>query len=250
MSRERYTFAQKRCIALTGKLMQTTSMIHPGARIGVAVSGGVDSWVLLNVLHLRQRIVPFKFEIMALHINPGFDPENHAPLLEWLEREGVAGHVELSDHGPVAHGPENRKRSACFYCAMLRRKRLFDLCGHYNLTHLAFGHNADDLAATFLMNLIQNGRVDGLRIQDDFFGGRLGVIRPMLLVEKSSIIRAAKAWNLQVWKNNCPSAGNSRRSDIEHELAELYKLHPKAKTNVLNALCRWELNLTMAGKES
>ena len=250
MSRERYTFAQKRCIALTGKLMQTTSMIHPGARIGVAVSGGVDSWVLLNVLHLRQRIVPFKFEIMALHINPGFDPENHAPLLEWLEREGVAGHVELSDHGLVAHGPENRKRSACFYCAMLRRKRLFDLCGHYNLTHLAFGHNADDLAATFLMNLIQNGRVDGLRIQDDFFGGRLGVIRPMLLVEKSSIIRAAKAWNLQVWKNNCPSAGNSRRSDIEHELAELYKLHPKAKTNVLNALCRWELNLTMAGKES
>ena len=84
--------------------MQTTSMIHPGARIGVAVSGGVDSWVLLNVLHLRQRIVPFKFEIMALHINPGFDPENHAPLLEWLEREGVAGHVELSDHGLVAHG--------------------------------------------------------------------------------------------------------------------------------------------------
>ena len=248
MTRERYTFAQKSCIALTGKLMQTTSMIHPGARIGIAVSGGVDSWVLLNVLHLRRRIVPFKFEIMALHINPGFEPESHAPLLEWLAHEGVAGHVETTNHGPAAHGPENRKRSACFYCAMLRRKRLFELCAQYNLSHLAFGHNADDLAATFLMNLVQNGRVDGLRIQDNFFGGRLGVIRPMMLVDKSQIQRAAKAWNLPVWKNNCPSAGNSRRSDIEHELRELYKLHPKAKTNVLNGLCRWELNLTTSGK--
>ena len=245
--RERLTFAQKRCIALTGKLMQNTAMIGPGARIGVAVSGGVDSWVLLNVLHLRRRIVPFKFEIMALHVNPGFDPENHAPLLEWLEREGVPGHVETTEHGTLAHSEVNRKRSACFFCAMLRRKRLFDLCAKYKLSHLAFGHNADDLASTFLMNLVQNGRVDGLKIKDDFFGGALSVIRPMLLVDKSLIIRAAKAWNLPVWKNDCPSAGNTRRSDMEEQLKALYSIHPKAKTNILSGLCRWEFDLTVKG---
>lgn len=249
MSREKYTFAQKRCLALTGKLMQNTDMIHPGAKIGIAVSGGVDSWVLLNVLHLRRRIVPFKFDIMALHINPGFDPDSHEPLIKWLDREGVAGHVELTSHGPLAHGPENRKRSACFFCAMLRRTRLFELCKQYKLTHLAFGHNADDLAATFLMNLVQNGRVDGLRIQDDFFNGALSVIRPMLLVDKGLITRAAKAWNLPIWKNNCPSAGGTRRADMEAQLQALYKIHPKAKTNVLAGLCRWELNLTLQSKK-
>lgn len=243
--RKHFTFAQKRCIALTGKLMQNTDMIGPGARIGVAVSGGVDSWVLLNVLRLRQRIVPFKFEIMALHVNPGFDPENHAPLTDWLKQEGVSGHVEVTEHGLLAHSDVNKKRSACFFCAMLRRKRLFDLCSKYKLSHLAFGHNADDLATTFLLNLVQNGRVDGLRIKDDFFGGALSVIRPMLLVEKSLIIKAAKAWNLPIWKSDCPSAGSTRRSDMEDQLNALYRIHPKAKTNVLAGLCRWEFNLTV-----
>jgi tRNA(Ile)-lysidine synthase TilS/MesJ len=231
-------------MALTGKLMQHTGMIGPGARIGVAASGGVDSWVLLNVLHLRQRITPFKFEVMALHLNPGFDPENHAPLVEWLEREGVAGHVETSEHGLMAHSKVNRKRSPCFLCAMLRRKRLFELCAKYKLSHLAFGHNADDLASTFLMNLVQNGKVDGMKIKKDFFDGTLSVIRPLLLVDKSLIIRAAKAWNLPVWENRCPSAKSTRRSDMEERLNMLYAIHPKAKTNVLAGLCRWEFDLT------
>ncbi len=81
MAREKYTYAQQVCIKSAGKTMQHTGMLYPGARIGVAVSGGMDSWVLLQVLRIRQRIVPFPFEIMALHVNPGFDPENHAPLL-------------------------------------------------------------------------------------------------------------------------------------------------------------------------
>ncbi|MBQ4132516.1 MAG: tRNA 2-thiocytidine biosynthesis protein TtcA [Desulfovibrionaceae bacterium] len=244
--RDRLNFAQKRCLALCGKLMQTTGMIGPGARIGIAVSGGVDSWVLLQTLHLRRSIVPFHFEIMALHVNPGFDPQNHAPLMEWLEREGVPGHIELSEHGPLAHSDVNRKRSACFLCAMLRRKTLFDLCAKYQLTHLAFGHNADDLASTFLMNLIQNGRVDGMKMKDDFFGGRLSVIRPLMLVDKNMIVKAARAWNLPVWKNTCPSAGATRRADMENELKSLYSLHPKARTNLLAGLCRWELDLTLA----
>ena len=75
-------------------------MVGPGAKVGVAVSGGVDSWVLLEVLRRRQRIVPFRFDIMAIHLNPGFDAENHAPLVEYLAKHGVAGHIEVTDHGP------------------------------------------------------------------------------------------------------------------------------------------------------
>ncbi len=250
MPRERYTFAQKRCLGLAGKVIQNTRMIGPGAKVGVAVSGGVDGWVLLKVLQLRRRIVPFRYDIMALHINPGFDSQSHVPLVDWLLQEGIAGHVEISRHGVDAHGPENRKRSACFYCSMLRRKRLFDLCAQYNLTHLAFVHNADDLAATFMMNLIQNGRIYGMALKDGFFGNRLSVIRPLLFVEKNFIIRAAQAWKLPIWKNECPSAGNTKRSDMETELAALYKIHPKAKTNILNALCRWEFNLAAAENNS
>lgn len=239
------TYAQKQCLGATGKLMQQTGMIQPGSRIGVAVSGGVDSWVLMKILTMRQRIVPFPFELMALHVNPGFDATNHAPLVDWLRESGVSGHIEVTDHGPRAHSEENKKRSACFYCAMLRRKRLFELCRDYNLTHLAFGHTADDLAATFFMNIFKTGNVYGLSMAEDFFGGQLKVIRPLLYIEKKIIKKAARDFGLPVWQNPCPSAGSTERSRTQDWIEKTCGHDPKMKRNVLKALQRWQLDLTL-----
>ncbi len=244
MGRESLSYAQQVCIKSTGKLMQQTEMLYPHARIGIAVSGGVDSWVLLEVLRRRQRIVPFPFELMALHINPGFNAENHQPLSEYLSHHGLPGHIETTDHGPRAHSSENRKRSACFYCAMLRRTRLFELCKQYGLTHLAFGHNADDLVVTFFMNMVQNGRIDGMSIAEPFFGGELSVIRPMLMVEKNTIIQAAKRWALPIWSNPCPSAGKTRRSLYQERIKELHGQDKMLRKNMFNALQKWQLEQT------
>lgn len=248
MTREHLSFAQQTCVKSAGRAMQRAGMIQPGARIGIAVSGGVDSWVLLEVLRRRQRIVPFRYEIIALHLNPGFDDTNHAPLLDWLSRHGVPGHVEVTDHGPRGHSDENRKNSACFYCARLRRKRLFELCREYRLTHLAFGHNADDLAATFFMNLLQNGRVDGLSMREDFFKGELTVIRPLILLEKQEIIRAARQWGLPVWTNACPSAGSTRRADMEAFVRSISAESKLAHKNLFNALRKWQMQLTQSAE--
>ena len=276
MSRFHFSYQQERCVRLAGKLMHSTGMAGPGARIGVAVSGGVDSWVLLKVLGLRQRIVPFHFDYMALHIDPGFGlpeqdsaaatpvpaaplgpllppkaqadqppeaplPRGHALLTHWLAANGVAGHVEESDFGPRAHSQENRKRSACFYCAMLRRKRLFELCKLYGLTHLAFGHTAEDLGSTFLMNLFQTGRVEGMSANESFFKGSLQVIRPLLLVEKKLITRAASQWQLPVWSNPCPTAGKTTRQTMLDSLGTFCQGHKFRRTNFFNALCRWQM---------
>ena len=234
------SYAQEVCVKAAGRAMQTTGMLEPGCRVGVAASGGVDSFVLLKVMQLRQRIVPFRFEFMALHVNPGFDPDNHRPLTEWLAAEGIAGHLEVSDHGPRGHSPENRRNSPCFYCARLRRKRLFALCARYKLTHLAFGHNADDLVSTFLLNLVQTGRVEGLSMSEPFFQGGLRVIRPLLLVEKADIVRAARRWELPVWTNPCPSAGVSRRADMAGVLDAMSGGSRVRRRNIFNGLTRWQ----------
>lgn len=236
------SYAQEVCVKAAGKAMQTTGMLEPGARVGVAVSGGMDSFVLLKVMQLRQRIVPFRFEFMALHVNPGFEPANHAPLGAWLKREGIAGHLEVTDHGPRGHSEENLRNSPCFYCARLRRKRLFALCGQYRLTHLAFGHNADDLVTTFLLNLVQTGRVEGMSMSESFFGGRLRVIRPLLLVEKSDIARAARRWDLPLWSNPCPSAGVSKRADMMGVLQSMTGGVRFKRQNVYNGLTRWQMD--------
>ncbi len=242
--RKKLNFAQKTCLGRCGKLMQQAAMIQPGSRIGIALSGGVDSWVMTRVLLLRQRIVPFKFELMILHVNPGFDPENHSPLMNWLDKNGVASHVEVSKIGPEAHQPGNTK-SACFICSWERRKTLFNLCQKYKLSHLAFGHNSDDLVATFFMNLTQTGRVEGLSAKESFFKGDLTVIRPLLTVEKKYISSAARKWELPVWENPCPSATTSRRARIEENLALLYSKNKVYKKNITNALKRWQLDFNL-----
>lgn len=241
MKRHKRNYAQEVCVKSAGKAMQRAAMIDPGARIGVAVSGGVDSFVLLQVLAIRRRIVPFPFEIMALHVNPGFDARSHAPLIPWLEEHGIASHVEVTDHGPHAHSEQNLRNSACFRCAWLRRKRLFELCAHYGLTHLAFGHNADDLVHTFFLNLCRNGRVEGMSMHEPFFNGALRIIRPLLLLEKATILRAARRWELPVWSNPCPSAGNTTRSDMAQTLTTLYGTYKDARRCIFNGLARWQL---------
>lgn len=220
--------------------MQNTAMVSAGARVGLAVSGGMDSWAMLKVMQIRQGIVPFSFSFMALHVNPGFDPESHKPMQKWLTANGVASHIEVADHGPRAHSPENRKRSACFYCAMLRRKRLFELCREYGLTHLAFGHNADDLVSSFFMNMLQTGRVEGMSMVEPFFEGKLSVIRPLMLVEKKYIAKAVDQWGLPVWSNPCPSAGQTRRSEVMEDIARLCEGHKGRRRLIYNALCRWQ----------
>ncbi|MBI4803949.1 MAG: tRNA 2-thiocytidine biosynthesis protein TtcA [Desulfovibrio sp.] len=242
VKKEKSTYAQKMCVGQAGKLMRQLSMLEPGSRVGVAVSGGVDSFVLLNVLRLRQRIVPFKFDVLALHVNPGFDNASHAPLIDWCASHGVALHAESTDHGPRAHSPENRKASACFFCAMLRRTRLFQLCEHYKLTHLAMGHNADDLVVTFFMNLFQTGKVQGLSASEPFFQGKLRMIRPLLTVEKDHIKRAARQWDLPIWANPCPSAGNTRRADFEIWLKDMFAKDKRFRANSFGALTRWQLD--------
>ncbi len=232
------SYNQKRCVGSAGKLMKELSMLRPHARIGVAVSGGVDSWTLLQVLRFRQRIVPFPFELMVLHVNPGFDPTHHLPILEWATTHGLAAHVELADHGPRAHSPENRKNSACFFCCRLRRKRLFDLMRHYRLTHLAMGHTADDLVTTFFLNLLHGGTLESMSPRESFFNGEFELIRPLLWLDKATILKAARGWELPVMENPCPSSTTSRRAQIMRWLEATWKSDKRIRSNIYNALRR------------
>lgn len=237
------SYAQNQCVKATGKLMQGLDMVHPGARIGIAASGGVDSFLLLKVMLIRQAIMPFDIELMALHVNPGFDPHSHGPLTRWCNENGMASHIELTDFGPRAHSEENRKKSPCFLCAWNRRKRLFELCDQYNLTHLALGHNADDNVATFFMNIFQNGRTEGMSPAEEFFGGALKVIRPTMLLEKKTVIKAAKQWELPIWENICPSNGSTKRDEVMQWLEERWRGDKRIRSNVFNAVTRAEIDL-------
>ena len=241
MRGKKLTYTQKSCLSKAGKLMYETGMLQRGARIGVAVSGGMDSWVLLQVLLLQQKKLPFPVELFVLHINPGFDPHNHAPLVDWLFRNGVAGHIAVTDMGLRAHSPENRKNSPCFFCSRHRRKMLFQLVKKYRLSHLAMGHNSDDMVQNFFMNLTYNGRVEGMFPRESYFHGEFQLIRPLLLVEKRLIHKSVREWDLPVWDNPCPSNGSSNRDHVQNWLEGLWKDNKRIKKNIFSGLQRWQM---------
>jgi tRNA(Ile)-lysidine synthase TilS/MesJ len=246
MKRKRkLSYSQKSCLSKTGKLLHATEMLRSGARVGIAVSGGMDSWVLLHVLLLYRERLPFSVELLVLHINPGFDPTNHAPLQHWLADQGIAGHIEVCDMGPRAHSSENRKSSPCFFCSWRRRKRLFQLVKHYRLSHIALGHNADDLVHNFFLNMCYAGRIEGMYPRESFFQGEFELIRPLLLVDKRQIKKIAKEWELPVWDNPCPSAGRSKRTEMEQWLETLWRDNKKIRKSVFSALTRWQLEQSM-----
>ena len=242
IKRRKLSFAQRTCLGKSGKIIQQTSMLHPGARVGVAVSGGKDSWVMLETLRMRQKILPYHFEFMALHLNPGFDPQEHLPLARWLAEKKIASHLEVTDYGPRAHSPENKKNSPCFFCSWYRRKHLFDLCRKYHLTHLALGHNTDDLVQTFFMNMFQTGKVAGLTPRESYFDGKLLLIRPLILLDEKTIAQAARQWKFPIVDTPCPSAGTSKRRETEAWLQEMARNNPVMKKNIANALRRWQLD--------
>lgn len=95
---------------------------------------------------------------------------------------------------------------------------------------------------TFFLNLCRNGRVDGMSMREPFFNGGLHVIRPLLLVEKKYIVKAARQWELPVWANACPSAGRTARSGMARSLEQLYGLSKDARRCVLNGLTRWQMD--------
>lgn len=225
-------------LARCGGYMQQTGMLRPGIRVGIAISGGADSFVLAKLLLERRRVLPFPIELTLLHVNPGFDETSHRVLVDWAKGNGLSGWFETSDHGLKAHSDYNRKRSACFLCSRLRRLRLFALVKRLRLDAIAFGHNLDDAASTFFMNLVQGGRVSGLLPRQRFYGGAFELIRPMLPLEKADVVKLARIWDLPVYKNACPSAGSTNRDRILHRAAGLWDGDERRRAAVFAAVLK------------
>jgi tRNA 2-thiocytidine biosynthesis protein TtcA len=143
--------------------------------------------------------------------------------------------VDRTDHGIVAHSAANRE-NPCFLCSRLRRKRLFEIAADFGCTKLALGHNKDDLIETFFLNICYAGEISTMLPLQEFFNGRMTVIRPLAMVEEKSIRRFARTQRFPCYTNPCPSAGKTKRSQIKAMLEGLYRTNRKVRNNIYRAM--------------
>jgi tRNA 2-thiocytidine biosynthesis protein TtcA len=220
---------------LMGKALHSRDMINDGDHVMVAVSGGRDSLSLLWLLRERLVRVPIQYRITAVHVDPGFGAHSADRMEELFSIHGFESRVLRGDFGPWAHSPENRE-NPCFLCSRIRRKVLFEAARDLGCNKIAFGHHKDDVIETFFLNVFYGASVSTMKPVQEFFGGKLFVIRPFFLVDSDLIRRYFASMGWQPVDLGCPTAGSSRREDIKKMLNQLYRGNRKIKGNIFHAL--------------
>ena len=225
----------KKIDRVVGRAVHDWNMILDNERILVGLSGGQDSQTLLKILFSLQKKSPVKFDILPVHIDPGFKDPFAKELENYVENNYGRIKTEYKDYGLLAHSDENRE-NPCFLCSRLRRKRLFEIAKENHCKKIALGHNKDDLIETLFINICYAGKIGTMKPKQSFFKGELDIIRPLAYVEKKDIIQFCKLFNIPEFKNNCPSAGKTKRSEIRDLLETLYKHNKHIKGNIFRSM--------------
>ena len=217
-----------------GKAVWDYKMLKDGDKILVAVSGGKDSLALLRIMQERLKYVPVRHEIIACHVDMGFDWMDTGPLVNHFEKES-APYV-------IARAPEgwrgDEENPGCFWCSWNRRKALFDLAHSMGATKIAFAHHMDDIVETMLLNLFFQGEIGTMQPYQEMFDGELAIIRPMAYVEEKEIVTLASKLALPVIASQCPHSDTSKRKIVKGLIAELKKHNRNVKKNIFRSHTR------------
>jgi len=236
---------------LIGQAMHTYEMLADGDRVLLAVSGGIDSLVLVWVLDHWRRKAPIDYELLAVHIDMGFGGDEHQLVAEQLEQLHVPYLVEFADFGREAT-QENDSGYGCYQCARQRRNKLFELARAKKCSKIAFGHHKEDIIETFFLNLLYSGNLSTMCPKQMLFEGRLAVIRPLAFLEKREIQTLGRELGIRPVPNPCPFAEKSKRQQVRDLLESLYREDKKIKANIFASLAniKSEYLLTPPGKSS
>lgn len=229
----------KRLVRETARAITDFDMIEDGDKVMVCLSGGKDSYALLDVLLTLQKRAPIKFDLVAVNLDqkqPGF-PDDVLP--QYLESLGVPFHIENQDTYSIVTRVLPEGKTMCSLCSRLRRGILYRVAGELGATKIALGHHRDDILGTFFLNLFYGGRIKAMppKLQSD--DGKNIVIRPLAYVAEKDLVAYAQLKQFPIIPCNlCGSQENLKRKEVTRMIAEWDRHFPGRSWNVFGALSR------------
>jgi len=227
----------KRLRRQVGEAIADFSMIEAGDRVMVCLSGGKDSYGLLDVLRQLREKSPVPFELVAVNLDqkqPGF-PEHVLP--EYLSGLGVEFRIVEQDTYSVVKRVLPEGKTMCSLCSRLRRGVLYRVAGELGATKIALGHHRDDILATFFLNLFFGGKLKAMppKLRSD--DGRHVVIRPLAYVREDDLAAYAEEKAFPIIPCNlCGSQEHLQRRQVREMLRQWERQHPGRVESILRAL--------------
>ena len=227
----------KRLHRQVGQAITDFNMIETGDKVMVCLSGGKDSYAMLDVLMSLRRRAPIDFELIAVNLDqkqPGF-PGHILP--DYLQRVGVPFHIENQDTYSIVKRLVPEGQTMCSLCSRLRRGILYRVAGELGATKIALGHHRDDIVVTLLMNMFFGGRLKGMPPKLASDDGRHIVIRPLAYVAETDLERWAVHRQFPIIPCTlCGSQDNLQRVQVKKMLREWERQYPGRSDNMLHAL--------------
>lgn len=228
---------QKRLRRLAGEAVADYNMIEDGDKVMVCLSGGKDSYTMLDVLLHLQKVAPIKFDIVAVNMDqkqPGF-PEHVLPA--YLKELGVEYHIVEKDTYSVVKELIPEGKTTCSLCSRLRRGTLYTFADEIGATKMALGHHRDDIVETFFLNMFFNGSMKAMPPKLRADDGRNVVIRPLAYCNEKDIQAYSDLKQFPIIPCNlCGSQENMQRKVVKRMLEDWEKSNPGRSETIFRAM--------------
>jgi tRNA 2-thiocytidine biosynthesis protein TtcA len=232
------THLESRIARKVTKAIYDFNLIEDGDRVMVGLSGGKDSWALLQILDVLRRRAPIKFSLVAVNVDSGYEDFQHGTIKTTCEERGWECHVEHTSIGEVMDDLLAASDTPCSLCARLRRGVLYRVADKVGATKIALGHHADDFIETLLLNLFFEGSLKAMPARLVSDSRAHIVIRPLVYISENDCRDYAKAAALPVVGCCCPACGDLslQRQRIKQLLMDLERENVGVKQSMLKAL--------------
>lgn len=212
-------------------------MIEENDTVAVGLSGGKDSIALLASLDHLKSFYPKKFSVVGISVDMGFDDAGDilAPVREFCAEHEIPYHIEKTKIKEIVFDVRKEK-NPCSLCAKLRRGALVSCARELGAGKLALGHHLDDAAETFMLTLVNEGRIGCYSPVTVYEDTAVTVIRPLIYTREADIRSLVKKENLPVVKSPCPEDGNTDRAEIKNVIRELEINHRGLKKLIITAM--------------
>jgi tRNA 2-thiocytidine biosynthesis protein TtcA len=230
-------YLTRRLLGQLGQASRDHALIEPGDHVLVAISGGKDSYTLLDLLRQLQSRAPFDFTFVAVNIDQGHPGYPRHVLEDYLVREGYPHEFVIEDTYSIVKEKVPEGKTYCSLCSRLRRGILYTTARRLGATKIALGHHRDDLTVTLLLNLFYAGQIKAMppRLQAD--DGENVVIRPLCYSAEEDIAEYARLREFPILPCDlCGSQDNLKRQRVKQLISELHAENPNVRGNLFAAL--------------